>query len=231
MALIVRLDVDRPYGREPWLRHALSRLSSDFFLPRLESMAYLAELKWMLGLLNAQGVRAHLFFRRCTLPSESALELIRQGGHEMGLHLEDSRSYSTFLREKQALEAALGQPVYSFSKHGSRGIKYGLHHYAPYEPEKYMEWGARAGMKLFLGNMEDPSLPAVSRDGCVCFPSAFWLEPSWRNVTLHPVSWLLSRMETHDVVMLAHPENIKASPRLEEDFMTVIRAGKQQVAL
>jgi hypothetical protein len=230
MALMVRIDVDRPYGREPWLRHVLSRVSSDYFLPTFESMAYLAELKWMLGLLNKQEVRAHVFFRRCTRPSPAVLEMIRDGGHEMGLHLEDSRSYETFLREKSALEAALNQPVHCFSKHGSGGFKFGFHHYAPYEPEKYMEWGARAGMKLFLGNLEDPALPAVSRDRCVCFPSAFWLEPSWRDLARYPVRWLLSRMETHDVVLLVHPENVKASPGLTEDFQSIIHSGKQEVA-
>jgi hypothetical protein len=230
MSLIVRIDVDRPYGREPWLRHVLSRVSSDFFLPRMESMAYLAELKWMLGLLNLQGIHAYVFFRRCTLPSAAVVEIIQQGGHKMGLHLEDSRSYSTFFHEKSVLEAALGQPVDCFSKHGSRGIKYGFHHHAPYEPERYMEWGGRAGMKLFLGNLEDPALPMVSCGGCVCYPSAFWLEPSWRDVARYPVPWLISRMETHDVVMLVHPENVKACPQLTEDFERIIRAGKPQVA-
>ena len=34
MALIIRIDVDRPYGRQPVLRHVLSRLSSDLYFPQ-----------------------------------------------------------------------------------------------------------------------------------------------------------------------------------------------------
>ena len=48
MALIVRIDVDRPYGKHPGYRHVLSRLSSDLYFPRIESCGYLDELKWML---------------------------------------------------------------------------------------------------------------------------------------------------------------------------------------
>src|SRR5688572_25793367 len=104
MALIVRIDVDRPYGRSGLSRHILSRLSSDYYFPKIEIFGYLDELKWMLGVLNEHGARAYAFFRRCTLPSHPVLDLLEEGRHESGLHLENSRSYATFASEKEILE-------------------------------------------------------------------------------------------------------------------------------
>src|SRR5688572_5219974 len=101
MALVVRIDVDRPYGRYPFYRHVLSRLSSDLYFPKIDYIGYLDELKWMLRTLNEKNAKAYAFFRRCTLPSPSVLNLIAQGGHEIGLHLENSRSYETFVQEKE----------------------------------------------------------------------------------------------------------------------------------
>ena len=106
MALIIRIDVDRPYGKRPFLRHVLSRLSSDACLPRIEAFGYLKELKLMLQILNENQARSYVFFRRCTLPSQPVVRLLEQGRHEIGLHLEDSRSFASFAWEKQNLEAA-----------------------------------------------------------------------------------------------------------------------------
>src|SRR5262245_6419196 len=117
MPLIVRIDVDRPYGKHPFARHVLSRVGADFFFPAIESFGYLAELNRMLCMLNASNARAYVFFRRCTLPSKSTLELIDLGGHEIGLHLENSRSFETFLREKTILERHIGRSVFAVSKH------------------------------------------------------------------------------------------------------------------
>ena len=182
MALIVRIDVDRPYGREPLLRHVLSRLGSDLYFPRIESLGYLRELEVILRMLNGVGAKAYIFFRRCTLPSESILGLIAAGGHEIGLHLENSRSYECFANEKSMLERHIGKSVVALSKHGSGEAKYGLHHYAPYEPDNYIPWARRSGMKLFLGNLEDPSIrPSEDATGFRAYPSAFWLEPAWRD--------------------------------------------------
>ena len=101
MALIIRIDVDRPYGRSPWSRHFLSRVSSDLYFPRVAGLGYLAELQIMLTWLNQERARAYVFFRGCTLPSTPILELLDVGGHEIGLHLEDSRSLATFVKKRR----------------------------------------------------------------------------------------------------------------------------------
>lgn len=223
MALIIRIDVDRPYGKQPLLRHLLSRLSSDMYFPKIGPLGYLKELHTILHMLNESKARAYIFFRRCTLPSSSIMKLIEDGGHEIGLHLEDSRSFDHFVAEKHRLEKHVGRPVLAVSKHGSGGTKYGLHHYAPYEPDKYMAWARQCRMKLFLGNLENPSLGSSTDDaGLHVYPAAFWLEPSWRDTKTYTVDWLLAQAASSDIVVLLHPENVLADPVLTEEFKRLL---------
>jgi hypothetical protein len=230
MALIVRIDVDRPYGRHPPHRHLFSRLASDLCFPKLEALGYLDELRWMLELLNGNNARAHVFFRRCTLPSAPVLGLIEQGGHEIGLHLENSHSYESFFAEKRILEHHVHKPILSLSKHGSGGARYGWHHHAPYEPERYVEWARHAGMRLFLGNLEDPTIgPINDPNGFVSFPAAFWLEPHWRDVKRFTVDWLVSHAQKRDTVLLVHPENILESPELTRSFARLVGTLKTKI--
>ena len=112
----------------------------------------------MLTWLNEEHARAYVFFRRCTLPSRSVLELIEAGGHEIGLHLENSRSYATFQKEVHILEQHVGRKIRAVSKHGSGAAKFGFHHHAPYEPEKLVRWANEASMRVFLGNLQDPTI-------------------------------------------------------------------------
>lgn len=225
MALIIRIDVDRPYGRSPWSRHVLSRVSSDFYFPKISGLGYLAELQTMLSWLNDERARAYVFFRRCTLPSTPILELLAAGGHEIGLHLENSRSFSTFLEEKEMVEHHSGKRITALSKHGSGGAKYGRYHYAPYEPEKYVEWAEQTSMRLFLGNLEDPCIePMTTAEDLLVFPSAFWLEPAWRDTENFTVDWLLDRAKRRNIVLLVHPENVLSQPRLVADFKQLIRS-------
>lgn len=230
MALIIRIDVDRPYGRHPPVRHFLSRLSSDLYVPKVVGFGFLTELQIMLSWLNEERARAFIFFRRCTLPSASVLELLDMGHHEIGLHLENSRSFATFQQERQILERHVGRKVLAVSKHGSGGAKFGFHHYAPYEPERYVEWAGRLSMQLFLGNLQDPSLePTKADNGLLVFPSAFWLEPFWRDTKQFTIDWLLDRARQRDVVLLVHPENVLAHPGLVADFKKLIRALESRI--
>ena len=223
MARIIRIDVDRPFGRSPLIRHCLSRLSSDLCFPRTERLGFLAELQVTLQCLNESSARAYVFFRRCTLPSRPILDMLQIGGHEIGLHLENSRSFDTFADETRMLELHIGKKVVAITKHGSGGAKFGFHHYAPYEPEKYVEWARKASMRLFLGNLQDPTLEPVKANGhLLVFPSAFWLEPHWRDTARFPVDWLLEHARHQDIVLLIHPENILADPGLVGDFRKLI---------
>lgn len=223
MALIVRIDVDRPYGKHPVARHMLSRISSDLYFPKVEAFGYLEELRQMLQVLGEHSVQAYVFFRHCTLPSDSILRLVEQGRHEIGLHLENSRSFETFLAEKQRLEAHVGKPIHAMSKHGSGTYKYGRSHYAPYEMDRYIDWARRTQMKVLFGNLEDPSIAPLGDDGgVICFPAAFWLEPSWRNTVKFSDDWLIDHAQESDTVLLVHPENVFENPKINQSFVRLI---------
>ena len=224
MALIVRIDVDRPYGKQGLVRHVASRVSSDYLLPRLEWLRYLDELKTILTILNTNGRPAYVFFRKCTYPSPAVCELMRAGNHQFGLHLENSRSAQTFAEELASLERELGFRVTAFSKHGSGRYRLGRHHFAPYEPERYLTWARQAGMKLFFGNLEDPQLRPVEMDGLRYFPAAFWLEPHWRDKGKFPIEWLLREAAQKDVVMLLHADNVTSSPEVMREFLMAVES-------
>lgn len=222
MALIVRIDVDRPYGRQGLVRHIASRVSSDYVLPRMGWLRYLDELKIILEILEANGKQAHVFFRKCTYPTPEICERMREGGHTFGLHLENSRSEETFIEELRSLERRLGQRVQEFSKHGSGKLHLGRYHHPPYEPQRYLPWAKAAGMKMFLGNLEDPELGPVQDGNLTYFPAAFWLEPHWRDTKRFPIEWLLEHAAARDVVMLLHPDNVTASPEIMREFLLAI---------
>lgn len=222
MSLIIRIDVDRPYGKQGLIRHVASRLRSDYYLPRLTWLRYLDELSNILELLNSKGKPAHVFFRRCTLPTQHIRGLIERGGHVIGLHLEDSRSYETFRSELRLMESQLGLQITSFSKHGSGLRKFGKKHYPPYEPVKYLEWGKAASMRVFFGNGENPSLPCDSNASLLYYPSAFWLEPAWRDRYTYPLSWLIREAKQRDVVMLLHPDNVVSDTLIMSEFLAAV---------
>jgi hypothetical protein len=222
MALILRIDVDRPYGKRGLLRHVASRVASDYYLPRVKGLGYLRDLEAILKILNERGKQAYVFFRKCTYPTPVIRSLMQQGGHQFGLHLEDSRSARTFQQELSALERCLNRRVTAFSKHGSGRLRLGRHHYPPYEPERYRPWAQAAGMKYFFGNLEDPELRPEQDGELVNFPSAFWLEPSWRDVNRFPIEWLLREANERNVVLLLHPDNVTASQAISDDFVLAI---------
>ena len=188
------------------------------------ALRYLDELESILRILNSKNKSAHVFFRKCTYPTPAVCELMETGGHRFGLHLENSRSAETFHEELDSLEKMLGRRVVEFSKHGSGRLHLGRHHYAPYEPDRYLPWAQQTGMKLFFGNLENPELPPVQEGDLLFYPSAFWLEPFWRDTRRFPIEWLLEEAVNRDVVMLLHPDNVTSSPEIMREFLIAIDA-------
>ena len=222
MALILRIDVDRPYGKQGIIRHVASRLRSDYYFPVIQRLRYLDELKIILTLLNARRLAAFVFFRKCTLPSAEVKDLMSAGGHIYGLHLENSRTIDTFRNEHLYLQNCLHSPIETFSKHGSGKHRYGRNHYAPYEPQKYVDWGRELGLKLFFGNWEDPSIEPVKEVSFTYFPSAYWLEPHWRSGEQYNIRWLMSESIRRDIVLMLHPDNVTSSKQIMDEFITVL---------
>jgi len=229
MSIIIRIDVDRPYGKRSVSRQVLSRCSSDFYLPGIESWGYLEDLRKILLILNQYHVGACIFFRKCTLPTQSVLKIIDEGKHLKGLHLENSRSYSNFISELKNLENFLNEPVLAFSKHGCGIKKYGFHHFAPYEPEAYINWGNKAGLKYFFGNGTDPTDNMNKFKNLTVYPGAFWLEPFWRDTETFSIEWLLKAASKRNIVLLFHPDNILVDEKLFKALIKVIQTVRIEV--
>jgi hypothetical protein len=226
MSIIIRIDVDRPYGKIGTCRHLASRISTDYYLPRIPWLGYLRELEEILDILNQRKISAYVCFRKCSIPSESIVNLMAAGSHVYAVHIENSRTYETFKQELDFLQSFLNIRIESFSKHGSGFHKYGRCHYAPYEPEKYVEWAIKLKMKYFFGNLEDPTIISYKQGMLFCFPAAFWLEPAWRDVEKYPITWLTKEASRRDIVMLLHPDNVISDPNIMKDFMFVLEQGE-----
>jgi len=113
---------------------------------------------------------------------------------------------------------------------GGGGGRYGRKHYAPYEPEQYIEWAQQARMNAFFGNLEDPQIrPVIAKSGLHFYPSAFWLEPHWRDTSKFTIDWLLSEAQSRDVVLLIHPENVLESPALITQLHLLVRQLKTKM--
>lgn len=230
MALVVRLDVDRPFGKRDLAHRLASRVASEAGLCLRRLPQYLEDLNNILILLGRRKWRSYVFFRKCTMPSQRSLRLIDEGGHVIGLHLEDSRFFDRYVEELEYLEMRVGRKVEVFSKHGSGKHKYGLHHYPQYEPEKYLNWGQRSGMKAFFGNMQDPTLiPSKHGDSLLFFPAAFWLEHSWRDTQRFSIQWLVNESRSRDIALLMHPDNIMGDPVLTREFNRILESCEATV--
>lgn len=222
MAVIVRMDIDRPYGKRNLAHKIISRVSSDLYFPRIESLGYLTDLHEILTILERYRVASYVFFRRCTFPTTRIFKMLKRGGHKVGLHLENSRSLNSFNRELERLRVYSNQEVLTFSKHGSGQHRYGLHHYAPYEPEKYISWAKTLDMKLFFGNGENPNQLGYQDGDLFVFPSAFWLEHSWRDTEFFTIDWLCEESRQRNIVLLFHPDNVMADKYLMECLLRIL---------
>jgi len=227
MAVILRIDVDSPYGKKNLITHSFSRLASDFNLPPILMLPYLKYLNNFLKYLNNKSIQGYFFFRRCTLPTNELLKILREGGHIIGLHLENSRSFDSFKNEIDIMQNSINAKVEVFSKHGSGKYKHGYYHYPAYEPDKYLQWGLNLGMKIFFGNLEIPTIPSsVINERLVFFPAAFWLEHHWRNTKLYDINWLIQESKTCDIVLLIHIENLISNRLFLSEFEQIIQNTK-----
>jgi hypothetical protein len=224
MAVILRIDVDSSYGKKNLLNHLFSRLTSDFDIPPIFKLPYLEYLSYFIKYLNNKSIPGYFFFRKCTLPTKDLLNELKVGGHIIGLHLENSRSLDTFKKEIERIENSINSKVEVFSKHGSGSHKYGYYHYPSYEPEKYLKWGSHLGMKTFLGNLEDPTIASLyTNEGLLFFPSAFWLEPHWRDIKSFDLNWLIQESKIRDTVLLIHVENLLINKVYWNDLELIIQ--------
>lgn len=73
-----------------------------------------------------------------------------------------------------------------------------------------------------MGNGEDPTQNDYMEAGLHVYPSAYWLEPHWRNTTRYNFAWLAEECQNRDVVLLLHADNVTADPKIMVEFREIL---------
>lgn len=220
MAILLRVDVDKPYGHHTLVRRIASKLVEDYELKNFPFLSYLPHLKKLLRTLNENKVPGFFFFRLCTLPDKETKQLLEKGHHIVGLHAENTRTEETLLEEVNQFNLS-GMPCTCFTKHGSGTLKLGKYHYPPYEPSKYLKWARQNDLRFFSGN----GTPNTEHDLILqeegFWPNLFWMEHDYRGKTFNTLQQFKAAALHHDVILLIHPENFYSYPILSDELMEI----------
>ncbi len=228
MALILRVDVDKPYGHHTLIRKITSKIIEDYFPSYPLMIGYLSHLKQFIRYCNLKKVKGTFFHRLCTSPDDETLHLLKRGGHKIGLHLENSINIEAFLKEFNSLQNKVaGIKIQGFSKHGSGIYKLGKYHDPKYEPEIYRSWEKKSGQKFYSGN-EIPTCPEdlLAKDGF--FSKIFWMEPRYRSPSFCKVEDLIATAISNDVVVLIHPCNYISDVITRNEFHKLVNLASEK---
>jgi hypothetical protein len=226
MPIILRLDIDKPFGRATLAQKVFSKLKEDYEVPVPPSFGYLKDLENFLRRLNQEKIQAISYHRICTAPNATVKKLIREGGHKFGLHAENTRSFETFKAEVDLMRSLVPDlELHSFTKHGSGELTLGKRHYAPYEPEKYREWSRKIGLPFYFGNgvaMEPEAFKPAER----FYPDMFWVDPGYQQPRLATIEKAIEIAQESTLVAIIHPENLRAIPSVAEEFSQMVRLAR-----
>ena len=229
MSLILRADVDKPYGRKGLIRKIASKLVEDYIgEPWQASNIYLSHLALFLEYCNENNISGFIYLRNCTKPNNPIKKLLHEGGHKVGFHAENTSSYEAFITELELFKNNTPDlNIESFTKHGSGKLKLGKKHYQPYEPEKYKEWALRAGLGYYFGNGTGVSLEKlIPKDNF--FENVFCIENECESLTSERLKLLMDTATNQDVVILIHPCNFHASKKAASCFMLLVKLAKEE---
>jgi hypothetical protein len=227
MGLILRVDVDKPYGHHKLWRKILSKLVEDYF-PRLPKFpGYLSQLREFLYYCNQNSVSGIFFHRLCTIPDQKTKFLLSKGNHEIGLHLENSRTQETVEREFNQFSNLLPDiDIRYFSKHGSGSYKLGKYHEPSYKPELYRKWSENLKISLHSGNDILESSTHYSKQP-EFNSSIFWMEPSYRKDSFSSVDQVIELAIKIDIVVLIHPCNFITDPITKSEFHKLVEKARE----
>ena len=231
MALILRVEVDKPFGNHTLLRKIISKIIEDYYgKPLFTAPQYLSHLKKFLENCNAKNITGFIYHRICTCPNDEIINLLKVGGHKIGLHAENTFSYKTFSDEVDYFNSLLKDKqikVESFTKHGSGKLKLGKFHYSLYEPEKYLQWAKEKKISFYFGNdIGKNESDFIFQDSY--FPSVFWIEHEYRSKEFSSLEQLLNLAEKEDVGVLIHPCNYFTKKDVADDFNSLVKLAEQR---
>ena len=220
MPLILRVDVDKPYGRSNLANKIKSKLVEDYWFPKADSLNYLYHVEKFIEYCNSQNVIGYFYFRMCTMPNERIKKLLKEGNHKVGFHAEDTRSFETLNADINKFKSESHLTFDSFTKHGSGTYKLGKHHYPPYEPDKYFEWAKALELEYLFGNgICKNSKDLISINSF--YPNMFWMEQEYRDENFFELNQVIEFSKENIVPILIHPCNFAASVIVKNDFKTL----------
>ncbi|MCE2992159.1 MAG: hypothetical protein LW825_04475 [Candidatus Jidaibacter sp.] len=226
MGLILRIDVDKPYGNNNLFKKIISKLREDFYFPVINKFGYLKQVQNFAILLHNHSVPAIFYFRNCTAPSQSLIQWLETLGHSIGFHAENTKSFETFETELKDFKSKTGlKKLHSFTKHESGVLKLGKNHHPPYEEEKYKGWAMKTETPFYFGNGEMSTF-IVPEDKSF-YPEMFWIEAGYRDLETMSIEKLISEAKNEDYPLLIHPENYYARQQTKFDFDKLLRLSKQ----
>ena len=229
MALILRIDVDKPYGRKNLKQKILSKLREDLWFPPFSLLGYLRDLRNILYFLDEFAINAHLFFRTCTLPKKKYLNGPLLDKHQLGLHAENTRSLESFKRELRYVQKYFEpRKICSFTKHGSGNWKGGRNHYPSYEPDKYLEWGNDVGVPFLFGNLEDFAETCEPHKVNHFYPGAFWIDRPYTNLEYFDLKKVIEKAKVRNIVVIMHSGCFEVDRRIEEAMKRLIIIARDQ---
>jgi len=223
MALILRIDVDKPFGRSSLFAKVLSKAREECYFPGLNKLGYLKDLGVFLDFLETNSIPAHIYFRNCTAPNAQIINRLRK--HKIGFHAENTQTIDTFKHELDAFRSKfLKLTISSFTKHGSGIIKLGRHHYPPYEPQKYLLWSKELNIEYLFGNglWRDQNITAEKY-----FENMYWIDKSYRTDEQPSLSKVVQKAKFRNVVILIHPCNYIADTQVHDDFQRIVEYSMQ----
>ena len=226
MGLILRIDVDKPFGRHTLIRKFCSKIMENYFPFVRIKIGYLSHLKEFIEYCNSNDIVGTFFYRLCTSPDPKTIELMEKGKHNAGLHLENSSSKTTFLEELNMLQSISGIKIDTFSKHGSGIYKLGKYHNPKYEPEVYKKWSKEFNISFPSGNgIPLNSHDLQSKDGF--FESVFWIEQEYRAASFDRLEDLIKFATNNDAVVLIHPCNYIADIHTKKSFHRLVELASE----
>lgn len=228
MSLLLRVDVDKPYGRKNIAEKIKSKLKEDYWFPQVDTWGYLNPTEKFLIYCNHNNVKGVFYHRNCTVPNKKVTALLKAGHHELGFHAENTRTPDTFRDELELFRKKTGgMEVRSFTKHGSGQIKIGRYHYPPYEPEKYKVWAKALNLGYYYGN-EIAASSADFENNPAFYPKMFWIHGDYRHPELGSIEEIVKIAKQCDVPVIIHPSNFIANPQVNRDFKKLVELAREQ---
>ncbi len=214
MGVYIRIDVDKPYGHKNLFAKIVSKINEDYFKISLPNM-YLKGLISLLKYLNSQKIPSNIYFRTCTIPNKEVIQLLKEGGHSIGFHAENTKSKDSFIQELKVFEKKIGKKITHFTKHGSGKLKLGKYHYPIYEPKKYLQWSKEMELTYKFGNGTLEEKKSYN-EGFIS--DMFWAEDWYRKSEFNSIDKLIEQSKNSDEVFLIHPANYETHQSVKKDL-------------